>query len=121
MIVLLSPTKQMDFTSVITINPEGKKPQFGYEAGMLNGLLRNYDKPGLELLMKISPAPAEQTYENICRIGSDEYAKVIDRKNLNGRFLSIHFKEKDGARLQTVGKSSTKTDWVFIRNKSSVS
>ncbi len=65
MIILLSPTKQMDFTGITAEPAEMKAAPFEEEAVMLNDLLQKYNREELASLMGISPALADHTYRNI--------------------------------------------------------
>jgi len=72
MIILISPTKQMDFTSPLpeSQNPaDSLRPRFLQEAQTLNALLRGYDREALASLMKISPALTDRTFREIRAFG----------------------------------------------------
>lgn len=76
MIVLLSPTKQMDFAGPLPAHLEDSlksgdtEPPFLPEAKRLNKLLRKLDSDSLAALMKISPKLTEKTSADIRRFTS---------------------------------------------------
>ena len=72
MIILLSPTKQMDFVSPLPIEIEDDVALFENEALKLNLLLKKFDQVGLAALMKISSDLADQTFERIQDFGSPQ-------------------------------------------------
>ncbi|MBI9104030.1 MAG: YaaA family protein [Spirochaetales bacterium] len=76
MLILLSPTKQMDFTSplskdwqCVTGKMEKTIPFFNAETLELNKQLALFEKEELEKLMKISPAISERTMREIGTFG----------------------------------------------------
>lgn len=80
MIVLLSPTKQMDFITPLpaslkeALNSGEKEPPFVLEANKLNKLLGKFNTDNLAVLMKTSPKLTEQTRADICRFTSPSTA-----------------------------------------------
>lgn len=65
MTILLSPAKQMDFSTPIPGISEKNSAPFEKDAAMLNRILQNYSREELASLMKLSPALADQTYLRI--------------------------------------------------------
>lgn len=72
MIVLLSPTKQMNFSGPDKFENENTMPYYNAEASILNNLLKLMDKDELMDLMKISSKIADQTFKNIISFSGKE-------------------------------------------------
>ncbi|MCK5736566.1 MAG: YaaA family protein [Spirochaetaceae bacterium] len=70
--ILLSPTKQMDFSSTFPDVYRIETPPFQKEAIMLNNLLMGYNQEGLSSLMGISKILADQSHISIQRFTSTE-------------------------------------------------
>lgn len=75
MIILVSPTKQMNFRPKSGVSGRAfSRPRFSSEAAVLSGLLKQLSSSDLQKLMKISPSIALEAAENISRFGSGEAA-----------------------------------------------
>lgn len=72
MIVLLSPTKQMDFSRPFKFPESHRNPLFYNEALMLNECLKSMKIEEVQKLMKISDKLSSQTYENIFQFENPE-------------------------------------------------
>jgi cytoplasmic iron level regulating protein YaaA (DUF328/UPF0246 family) len=51
----------------------------------------------------------------ILNLASGEYSAVIDRKNLKGQVITIHFREKEGEKLRTVGMYAKTARGLMLR------
>ncbi len=65
MLILLSPTKQMDFTRTDKYKENNEPPSFNKEAFLLNKELRNINRESLINMMKISDKLADSTLSDI--------------------------------------------------------
>jgi len=72
MIILLSPTKQMDFNRNFQFSPKLSEPFFSREALKLNSLLRQFSSQDMAGLMKTSVKLAESTCSLVRNFGSDD-------------------------------------------------
>jgi len=75
MLILLSPTKQMDFSGPDFYIDSLTEPFFSSESQKLNNLLKTCNHDELVGLMKISSKIAEKTFENIRLFSSSEAAQ----------------------------------------------
>lgn len=75
MLILLSPTKQMDFTRIDKYKNLYESPTFSQEARSLNRELRNLERESLMKLMKISDKLADSTISDIGNFVSLQKAK----------------------------------------------
>lgn len=62
---------------------------------------------------KITDLMKEETL--IMNLASDEYSKVLDKKQLKGDIISFSFKEENGASLRTVGMFAKKARGVMVK------
>lgn len=92
MIILLSPTKQMDFSTPKHIIPNNKRdPHFIKEALFLNDCLKKYEKAELQHLMRISHSITDSTYEDIQAFSSND----VQTKEALLTYSGTVFKELD--------------------------
>ncbi|QEN08693.1 YaaA family protein [Oceanispirochaeta crateris] len=80
MIIIFSPTKQMNFSESSPKNEvlnSDHTPPFQKEAARLNGLLSEYSKEGLAVLMKMSLSLSEQTQRYISSFHSAQKKSAI--------------------------------------------
>lgn len=102
MLVLLSPTKQMNFTSDYSYKLEFTEPQFMTEAGELNNLLRALNSGELINLMKISEKLADETHKMIIRYGCESIEKGAALHSYSGTVFQ-----------QLDAKSFNETQWSY--------
>jgi len=98
MLILLSPTKQMDFSGPDYYKDSPAEPFFSSESQVLNNQLKTCNHKDLMDLMKVSSKIAENTYESIQSFSASDG----DRKSALSTYSGTVFKSFDISSLSEI-------------------
>jgi len=106
MIILLSPTKQMDFTTPYPTIQTITKIPFNRETTELHSILKGYSPEKIASIMKLSPVLADQTYQDIQRFPGSPSSRRSALFAYSGTvFKSLDPKDFDSGQLEFTRKT----------------